>query len=74
MIVSISPSLVLWSERLGYPVTDALMEKTLRQYLRIIEQTREYKRKKRSTPEGREHLKRLNRESRARVAREQKQK
>lgn len=65
-VVTVRPHMVLWSERMGHPVTNGLVEKALRQYLKTLERTRRNKRNKRRTEEGRETIKRQNRESASR--------
>lgn len=69
-IVTIHGPLILWAERMGHPITAELVAKAIRQYLKTLERTRAYKRARMRSVEGREHIRRQNRESRARVKKE----
>lgn len=69
-VVTLEPALVLWGERMGHPITNALVAKAMRQYLKTLERTRAHKKLLRSTAEGREYINRKNRESRAKLRRE----
>lgn len=71
-VVLVPRHLVEWGERLGLTVDSLLVKKAVRQYFTTLVRTRAYKRRRRSTPEGRDHINRLNRESKARLLRERK--
>lgn len=65
-VVVVPKHLIEWGERMGVTVDSVLVWKAVRQYLKTLERTRAYKKQKRKTQEGRDHINRLNRESAAR--------